>query len=83
MTTDNKHRVCAVCSADISGKRSDALTCSDRCRAKQSRKNKQQSVLVSIRVPLLTYTNMVIAAMKAKSNGVNEHLKSIVMEKFK
>lgn len=83
MTTDNKQRVCAVCSADISGKRSDALTCSDRCRAKQSRKNKQQSVLVSVRVPLLTYSNMVIAAMKAKSNGVNEHLKSIMMEKFK
>lgn len=81
--TVNKPRLCAVCSADISGKRSHAITCSDRCRAKQSRKNKQQSVLVSIRVPLLTYTNMVIAAMKAKSNGVNEHLKSIMMEKFK
>lgn len=81
--TVNKPRVCAVCNADITSKRSHALTCSDRCRAKQSRKNKQQSVLVSIRVPLLTYTNMVIAAMKAKSNGVNEHLKSIVMEQFK
>lgn len=81
--TVNNPRVCAVCGADISGKRSHAITCSDRCRAKQSRKNKQQSVLVSVRVPLLTYTNMVIAAMKAKSNGVNEHLKSIVMEQFK
>lgn len=82
MSSENKPRVCAVCNADISWKRSHALTCSDRCRAKQSRKNKQQSVLVSIRVPLLTYTNMVIAAMIAKSNGVNEHLKSIIMEKF-
>lgn len=83
MIIKNKKRACNVCGNDISEKRSDAMTCSDNCRAKKSRKLRAKSVLVKIRVPSLTYTNLVIAAMKSKSQGVNEHVRSLVLEQFK
>lgn len=83
MSIENKKRACNVCGECISHRRSDAMTCNDNCRAKKSRKLRANSVLVKIRVPSLTYTSLVIAAMKSKSKGVNEHVRSLVMEQFK
>lgn len=56
---------CAVCNTDISDRRVDAITCSDKCRARLSRKRKQHSVLVRLRLPITTYTHVVASAFSA------------------
>lgn len=83
MSIENKKRACNVCGDNISHRRSDAITCSDNCRARKSRELRAKSVLVKIRVPSPTYTSLIIATIRSKSKGVNEHVRSLVMEQFK
>lgn len=75
--SENTKRNCAVCHADISGRRVDAITCSDKCRARLSRKRKQQSVLVRLRIPINTYTNLIASALTTHQS-LNDYLVSLV-----
>lgn len=74
---EQTERNCAVCNTDISDRRVDAITCSDRCRAALSRKRKQQSVLVRLRVPINTYTNLVASAFST-GLSVTDYLMNVV-----
>lgn len=72
-----KERNCAVCHTDINTRRVDAITCSDKCRARLSRKRTQQSVLVRFRVPITIYTNLVASAFTTHQS-INDYLMNLV-----
>lgn len=67
-------RHCAVCNSAIDPtNRSHRKTCSQSCRSKLSRASKKAGLLVQLRLPLLQYTNLVIAAMVA-GRGLSEYI---------
>ncbi|WP_090346950.1 DUF2116 family Zn-ribbon domain-containing protein [Pseudomonas guariconensis] len=57
-------RHCVVCNSAINPtSRSHRKTCSQSCRSKLSRASKKAGLLVQLRLPVLQYTNLVIAAL--------------------
>lgn len=70
-------RTCSICNSSLSNKRSDAKTCSPSCRTKLFRSNQTSTVLVKVRIPLDTYTNLTIKAFKARA-GIDDYLVRMV-----
>lgn len=70
-------RLCLSCSGSLTNKRSDAKTCSGKCRCKVWRANKDKSVLVSFRMPIGLHTDLFLAAY-ARNQGINTYLNKVV-----
>lgn len=67
-------RHCVVCNSAINPtSRSHRKTCSQSCRSKLSRASKKDGLLVHLRLPVLQYTSLVIAALSA-GKGLGEYI---------
>lgn len=78
----NEHK-CIVCETQLINRRQDSKTCGARCRTKLYRYNKNNSVLIKFRLPMDSYTNLVIALMNiGKGKTVNDHIKSLLQREY-
>jgi len=73
----NAPRVCLACQTPLTNKRSDAITCSGRCRSKKFRSLKEQSVLIPFRLHTSLHTDLFLAAY-ARNQGINTYLAKLV-----
>lgn len=71
--------LCLGCNGSLEHKRIDAKTCSGKCRCKIWRVNKEKSVLVSFRMPIVLHTDLFLAA-HACNQGVNAYLNNVVSD---
>lgn len=72
-------RCCLSCLAPLTNKRSDAVTCSGRCRSKKFRSLKEQSVLIPFRLPADLHVVLFLKAYKG-NQGINAYLTKVVSD---
>jgi len=70
-------RSCANCHTPLINKRSHAKYCSDRCRVKQWRAYREDSVHVSFRLPVAHHIDLFLAAYSVKQT-VDTYLNKLV-----
>lgn len=59
-------RTCCICNSSLSNRRLDTRTCSPSCRTKLFRSNQTNTVLVKVRIPIDTYSELAVNAFKAR-----------------
>ena len=72
-------RLCLGCQTPLTNRRSDAVTCSGKCRSKKWRTLKEQSVLIPFRLPTSLHTNLFLVAY-ARNQGINTYLSKVVTD---
>ena len=72
-------RLCLECGALLTNRRSDAKTCSGKCRSRKFRSLREQSVLVPFRLPTALHVDLLLAAYKG-SQGINAYLTKVVSD---
>lgn len=80
----NEHK-CVVCETQLINRRQDSKNCSNRCRTRLYRYNKEKSVLIRFRMPMKEYTNLVVALMTIGKGGgktVNDYIKSLLHREY-
>lgn len=72
-------KLCLACRAPLTNKRSDAKTCSGKCRSKKWRSLKEQSVLIPFRLPTDLHIDLFLAAYKGNKE-INAYLTKVVSD---
>ncbi|KWV74297.1 hypothetical protein PFL603g_03211 [Pseudomonas fluorescens] len=72
-------KLCLSCRSPLTNKRSDAVTCSGKCRSKKWRALKEQSVLLTFRLPTSLHTDLFLVAY-ARNQGINTYLNKVVAD---
>lgn len=70
-------RLCLACHAPLTNKRSDAKTCSGKCRSKKFRSLREHSVLISFRLHTSLHADLFLAAY-ARNQAINTYLTRLV-----
>jgi len=70
-------RLCLKCRAPLINKRSDAVTCSGKCRSQRWRALNEQSVLIPFRLSTSLHVGLFLAAYAA-DQGIDAYLTSLV-----